>query len=299
MASCVWPADVGGLGCCVNALSRFDLQHVRTDPHGGIIIDDIEDQSELRRGQPCLHLRYGVDVALNAGNLLYFLPALLLLEHPDLMPEKRLDLHAIRERTMITAHAGQNVDIYWSRQISCERLAQWLRDDLEDRILQMYAMKTGAGVMGLAESAAVIADANSETTAACIEFARDFAVAFQIVDDIHNFSGSPRWTKVSGEDLASGKLTYVIATALRMLGAERNARLRKILCCKQSRSDPANVREGTELIRESGALEVCRKKARSLSQQGWCEFDQHVRSSEAKIMLHAMSRKLLDLSFDT
>ncbi|NND96221.1 MAG: hypothetical protein HKN47_02695 [Pirellulaceae bacterium] len=266
---------------------------------GALIIDDIEDQSELRRGQPCVHLRYGVDVALNAGNLLYFLPALSLLEHPKLTPEVRLRLHAIRERTMMSAHGGQNVDIYWSRKMNSDRLAQWLRDDLDDRILQMYAMKTGAGVMGLAEFAAVIADADSQTTTACIDFARDFAVAFQIVDDVHNFSTSKRWTKVCGEDLANGKLTFVVAKALRMLDAERSGRLRNILCCEQSRSDPANVRDGTELIRESGALETCRETAGSLSQQGWCKFSQRARSSEAKIMLHAMSRKLLDLSFDT
>jgi geranylgeranyl diphosphate synthase type I len=265
---------------------------------GALIVDDIEDQSKLRRGEACLHLRYDIDVALNAANMLYFLPAQLLLQHPNLSPDTRLRLHAIRERSLINAHGGQSVDIYWSREMSSKRLDQWLQDGLEDRILQMYAMKTGAGVMGLAEFAAVIANADEETTAGCVDFARSFAVAFQIVDDVHNFSRSPRWSKVCGEDLVNGKLTYVIATALRRLDPERSERLRSILCDRQLRSDSATLEQGIELIHKSGALGACRKKARSLSKQGWTEFSQHVRSSEAKIMLHAMCYKLLDLAYD-
>lgn len=266
---------------------------------GALIVDDIEDESQLRRGQPCLHLRYGTDVALNAGNLLYFLPTLLLLDHPRLSPEKRLLLLAIWERTMLSAHGGQTVDIFWSRKMGQEQLTEWLRDDLEDRILQMYAMKTGAGVVGLAEFAAIIADADEKTKAACINFARDFAVAFQIVDDIHNFNRSPGWTKVCGEDLTNGKLTYVIAIALRSLDVKRSNRLRDILCCRSLRNDSQSLGEGTDLIHQSGALDLCREKACSLAQQSWQQFSQRIRPSESKIMLRVMSRKLLDLAFDT
>src|SRR5882672_12429895 len=41
---------------------------------GSLVVDDIEDQSQMRRGQPALHLKYGLPVALNAGNWLYFWP---------------------------------------------------------------------------------------------------------------------------------------------------------------------------------------------------------------------------------
>ena len=39
---------------------------------GSLVIDDIEDDSATRRGQPALHHRYGLPVALNTGNWLYF-----------------------------------------------------------------------------------------------------------------------------------------------------------------------------------------------------------------------------------
>lgn len=39
-----------------------------------LIIDDIEDGSIQRRGKPCSHSVYGIDYAINAANLMYFLP---------------------------------------------------------------------------------------------------------------------------------------------------------------------------------------------------------------------------------
>lgn len=42
--------------------------------NGSLIIDDIEDSSQSRRGQPCVHLKFGEDTAINAGNFLYFAP---------------------------------------------------------------------------------------------------------------------------------------------------------------------------------------------------------------------------------
>ncbi len=42
--------------------------------NGTIIIDDIEDDSSIRRGKPCLHRIYGEDISINVGNALYFIP---------------------------------------------------------------------------------------------------------------------------------------------------------------------------------------------------------------------------------
>ena len=36
--------------------------------NGTLMVDDVEDDSKLRRGKPCIHITYGVDIAINAGN---------------------------------------------------------------------------------------------------------------------------------------------------------------------------------------------------------------------------------------
>ena len=44
--------------------------------NGSLIIDDIEDNSTMRRGKDCVHKIYGTDIAVNAGNFMYFAPML-------------------------------------------------------------------------------------------------------------------------------------------------------------------------------------------------------------------------------
>lgn len=46
--------------------------------NGTLIVDDIEDDSRTRRGRPCIHKLFGKDIAINAGNALYYLPLILI-----------------------------------------------------------------------------------------------------------------------------------------------------------------------------------------------------------------------------
>jgi geranylgeranyl pyrophosphate synthase len=265
---------------------------------GALIVDDIEDDSKLRRSQECLHLRYGVNVALNAANALYFFPGAAVLQHPLLSAEKRGRLLEIKEQAAIDAHCGQTTDIYWSQNMRHEQLCQWLADDIESMILQMYVFKTATAPKALAQMAALLADADAALTSLSVDFAQSLGVAFQIVDDIHNFSQASDWTKVAGEDLATGKLTFVIVSAIRRLAARDSRRLQEILCSQALRNDPAALDEGIQLILKSGSLDYCRDLAKKMSEDAWAKFSAHVPSSDASIMLHAMCLKLLDLAYD-
>ena len=40
--------------------------------NGSLMVDDVEDQSLQRRGQDCTYRKYGTDIAVNAGNFMYF-----------------------------------------------------------------------------------------------------------------------------------------------------------------------------------------------------------------------------------
>jgi geranylgeranyl pyrophosphate synthase len=47
---------------------RENSLHADETCKGTLVVDDIEDASDLRRGKKCIHLIYGVDIAVNAGN---------------------------------------------------------------------------------------------------------------------------------------------------------------------------------------------------------------------------------------
>jgi len=265
-------------------------------PHtGALIIDDIEDNSRIRRGEECIHLRYGVDVAINSANIAYFLPYLLLQDHPHLTEEQRLEIYRILSRQSVRSHFGQGQDIYWSKYMTPGNLTNWMNNSLGPKILQAYAYKTAALVQGGAEAACVIAKSDIATRRACARFARTFGVAFQIVDDVLDFSNSPRRRRPRGKDLAEGKLTYVICRALERLSPSQGRRLQSIICSGALRKDPSAIREGIELVRRSGALGWCQKEAQSMIDDQWRCLSEKLPPSEPKMTLRTLCSALLSI----
>lgn len=266
---------------------------------GALIIDDIEDDSLLRRGEECIHLRYGSDVSINAGSTLYFLPYLMIKNHPRLDNNQRLEMYAVISDLLTQAHFGQAQDIFWSKNLNTANLNKWLANSLEEKILQMYAYKTAAAVQGVARAACIVARAEPEIRRVYESLGRAFGVAFQIVDDVHNFTDSPSWTKTCGEDIISGKLTYVIFKALSRLGPEESQILQSILCSREKRQDPEQLKSAVQIIRESDILRMCRQDAESMLEREWKHFSQLVPVTEAKIRLRLLISGLLNFAYDT
>lgn len=268
-------------------------------PHGGsLVIDDIEDNARVRRGQECIHLRYGLDVAINAGNTAYFLPLTLLRDYPHLSDAQRLELYRILSQVYVRAHLGQGQDIYWSRSLTPDRLRDWLNDSLGPKLIQLYNQKTASAVEGLAECACVIAGADAATRQACAEFGRTVGVAFQIVDDIVDFSTERINQGCAGRDLSEGKLTYVIFRALASLPPADRARLGEILCSPTLRNHPDTLAEGIGLVRNSGAPASCCREARALVEEQWQRLSAHLPPSEPKLILRVLCRFILSLGDD-
>lgn len=266
---------------------------------GLLIVDDVEDGSLLRRGDECIHLRYGQDVAINAANAIYFLPITMIASHPSLSDAQKLEAYRIISEQFVRGHFGQALDLYWSRNMDDNHLDEWLSDSLGPKILQMYDLKTAAPIEGLARIAAVLAEVGDDARDSCVAFARTFGVAFQIVDDIHNFSDSPKWRKQCGEDLAEGKLTYVMYRAIGMLPSAESGRLRQILGSDEERCDETALGEGIELIRSSGSLNECRREAQTMFSRSWDTFTREIPASGPKAMLHALCGGLIDLDLSS
>jgi len=73
--------------------------------NGSLMADDIEDSSLLRRGQPCTYLKYGIDYAVNAGTLMYYIPIAQMgnfIKDPAL----QLRLNSIYNQELVNLHIG-------------------------------------------------------------------------------------------------------------------------------------------------------------------------------------------------
>jgi len=171
---------------------------------GSLIVDDIEDGSAVRRGRPALHRVYGVPLALNAGNWLYFWPAELL-KKTGLSEDDLLLVYQHYHSTLLRAHFGQALDL----GARVDTLAQ---EAVTEVCLASMRLKTGA-LMGFAALlGAALTDA-SERLLSCLEqFGRELGVALQMFDDLGNATGKCEPSK-RYEDLTLARPSWLWACA--------------------------------------------------------------------------------------
>ena len=190
--------------------------------NGTLIIDDIEDSSELRRGKPCTYKIYGVDIAVNAGNTMYYLPLLPLMEKRWQIPSDKLrDIYEVYVQEMINLSLGQAMDIAWHRGIAnADSLS-------EEDYLQMCAYKTGTLTRMAARLAAVLADADRELVEKLGRFAESIGVAFQMQDDVLDLTGKEFAEKKGGrgQDIKEGKRTLIVIRTLKKANSNDKKRL--------------------------------------------------------------------------
>lgn len=262
-------------------------------PHtGSLIVDDIQDRSTTRRGEPCVHLLFGDGPAINAANTLYFLPQIMLEDHPHLTEAQKLEIHRLLARQFVRAHFGQARDLDVSGSASPDALAALLRGDAAAGLLRMYRQKTAAPVAGLAELAAVISGAPPGVRETCTGFGRALGTAFQIVDDLRDFGSGPD----RGKDLAEGKITYVIVRALERLQGPPRDELVRILTSPSLRADPAARERGIGLVRGSGALAACHDEAGAMVAPHWAALSALLGPSEHKMILRLLVLHLIDFA---
>ena len=81
--------------------------------NGTLVVDDIEDDSKVRRNKECVHLLFGVDISVNAGNFIYFAPMMRLFRSGKYSAEKLVKMSTIYLEEMTSLHIGQGWDIVW------------------------------------------------------------------------------------------------------------------------------------------------------------------------------------------
>lgn len=166
---------------------------------GSLIVDDIEDCSEERRGAPTLHLAAGLPVALNAGNWLYFAA----LEQLGALPlDERRSLSVLRRANACLArcHEGQALDVG-------VRISSVAQRDVPALVLAIAERKTGGLSALCASLAATCAGASPRVEQALTAFGESLGVALQILDD----TGAVRCEERRGkgeEDLRNGRATW-------------------------------------------------------------------------------------------
>ncbi|HLE75114.1 MAG TPA: polyprenyl synthetase family protein [Candidatus Bathyarchaeia archaeon] len=256
--------------------------------NGTLIIDDIEDASELRRGKPCTYKIFGLDIAINAGNAMYYLPLLPLMEKKaEIPPEKLRDLYEVYVQEMINLSMGQAMDIAWHRGIANA-------DDLgEEDYLQMCTYKTGTLARMAAKLAAVLCGANKELVEKLGHFAESIGVAFQMQDDVLDLTGKEFAEKKGGrgQDITEGKRTLIVIHTLKKANKADRKRLIEIL--NMHTSEQALRDEAIAIMQKYNAIEHVKRIAAQIVEGSWREAEKLLPASEAKEKLKAFAEFLI------
>jgi geranylgeranyl pyrophosphate synthase len=188
-------ALTGGRGSCPVSLQQVvEILHA-----GSLIIDDIQDESQARRGRPALHRAYGLPVALNAGNWLYFC-AFQLLDQVDLEPSVKLNAYRWMSRQLLACHHGQALDL-------TTRVEDLDAAKLGDLVLTSTRLKTGS-LLKLAAILGALAAGAPEAKVECLAtFGERLGVALQMLDDVGGLLCETRCHK-GHEDLRLGRPTW-------------------------------------------------------------------------------------------
>jgi geranylgeranyl pyrophosphate synthase len=257
--------------------------------NGTLMVDDIEDASEYRRGKPCTYKLYGLDIAINAGNAMYYLPLLPLIENRNrVSPEKLCKVYEVYVQEMINISLGQAMDIAWHRGLA-------KADEIDEKdYLQMCAYKTGTLARMAAKIAAVLSGSSGELVEKIGHFAESIGVAFQIQDDVLDLTSKGFAEKKGGrgQDITEGKRSLPVIHALKTADVKDSKRLVEILAVHTSNQKLRD--EAIAIIEKYRSIEYSKELARKMAQESWRELEGLLPASGAKEKLKAFAEFLIE-----
>ena len=195
-------------GGCAARLPRAALEAIELLHGGSLIVDDIQDDAEERRGGPALHRSLGVPRALNVGNWLYFV-ALSKLDDIGLDPSRALAATRAAHRCLVRCHEGQALDLTL-------RIAELKRAEVAGVARTTSELKTGALMGFAARLGALVGRATQEDAELLSRFGESCGVVLQMLDDLGSFVAAERGEK-GLEDLRGQRVNWVWAWAVESL----------------------------------------------------------------------------------
>ncbi|MEL6581709.1 MAG: solanesyl diphosphate synthase, partial [Cyanobacteria bacterium J06621_12] len=210
-----------------------------------LVHDDVVDEADLRRNVETVNSLFGNKIAVLAGDFLFAQSSWYLANLDNLQVVKLLS-EVIRDFAEGEILQGLN------------------RFDIDasiDAYLDKSYYKTASLMANSAKAAAVLSNAEPQVAENLYSYGRNLGLAFQVVDDILDFTGSTEVLgKPAGSDLASGNLTAPVLYAL------KQEPYLKILIEREF-SEAEDLHQALELINNSDGINQARQLASDHAQR--------------------------------
>jgi octaprenyl-diphosphate synthase len=207
-----------------------------------LLHDDVVDESTLRRGRATANERFGNAPSVLVGDFLYSRAFQMMVDVDNMRV-----MQVLSDATNVIAE-GEVQQLVNMHDASLD----------EAGYLRVIRSKTAKLFEASARLAPILAGASSEVENACATYGQAIGTAFQVIDDVLDYEGSPEELgKNLGDDLREGKVTLPIICAMRHGSVSQQALLRGAI----EDGDLAHMDEILQIIRDTGALEAAKDSA--------------------------------------
>lgn len=217
-----------------------------------LVHDDIMDAAPLRRGQPTVHQRFGLNTGILSGDVMLVKAYGFLLQTETPAKLKLLDIFT---NMAVQVCEGQQMDMDFETQ----------NEVAIPEYLEMIKLKTAVLLASALEMGALIGGGSEKDAKLLYDFGLNLGIAFQLQDDILDAFGDPlKFGKKIGGDIAQNKKTYLYLKALETAPGVTASRLKELFSTSQ-RSEPQKIKEVMQIFME---LDI-RQKAEDTMKMYW------------------------------
>src|SRR5882724_146297 len=233
-----------------------------------LVHDDVEDDSDERRGRPTLHALHGVPIAVNVGDALTLLGLRALIDNRRRLGAS-LAMRILEETERMARETveGQAVELGWRRDNAV---------NLSERDYLGMVLKKTCSYTTIYPSrvGALIGARDDVELDRLVRFGFFLGAAFQIQDDRLNLAGDPRrYGKELDGDIREGKRTLMLIHLLASAADDERVRLTEFLSRSRSERVAADVCWIRERMDHYGSLEYARQVAHALVGAAIHEFE--------------------------
>jgi len=260
---------VGGKSSnAMNAASAVEMVH-----NFSLVHDDIMDNDEMRHGVPTVHKKYGMPLAILAGDVL-FSKAFQIISNSKLSDSATTQLVSRLSKACVDICEGQLLDIKMAEERKIPSQAEYIT---------MIGKKTAALFDVSCAMGAICASNKSKDVSNLSSFGRNLGIAFQITDDLIGVMGDPKVTKKPvGNDLREGKKSLPILMAIKLAkGKDKKIILKAFGNSKVTRKD---LNKAVEVIRSLGIEESIRKQAQKYSKKAEKSLSKYSGSAKSELI---------------
>ena len=171
-----------------------------------LVHDDIMDNDEMRHGVPTTHKKFGIPIAILAGDVL-FSKAYQVVSKSNLPSKSIMELVTRLSKACVDVCEGQLLDI---------KMAESKKIPTQMQYIKMISKKTAALFDVSCAMGAICAKSKNKDIVNLSSFGKNLGIAFQITDDLIGVMGDPKITKKPvGNDLREGKKSLPILLAIK------------------------------------------------------------------------------------